>query len=63
MEKYLKKYDGIRVEIGATGEILKVEIMVTGTWVTNEVVLEQLNLIVAKEAFNIGKTVTITIKN
>jgi Ca-activated chloride channel family protein len=63
IEKYLKKYDGIRVEIGENGEILNVEILVNGTWITNEVVLEQLNLMIAKEAFNSGKAVTITIKN
>ncbi|MBC8756846.1 VWA domain-containing protein [Kordia sp. YSTF-M3] len=63
IKKYLKKYDGIRVEIGENGEILKVEILVNGTWIMNEVVLEQLNLMIAKEVFTIGKGVTITIKN
>ena len=62
IEKYLKKYDGIRVEIGENGELLKVEILVNGTWITNEVVLEQLLLMTVKEAFTLGKKVTITIK-
>ncbi len=63
IEKYLKKYDGVRLEISEKGDILKVEILINGTWITNEVVLEQLNLIRAKEIFTLGQKVTITFKN
>lgn len=62
IKKYLKKYDGIRVEIGEKGEILKVEILVNGTWITNEAVMEQLHVMIIKEALTIGKIVSITIK-
>jgi Ca-activated chloride channel family protein len=63
VEKYLKKYDGIRVEIAKDGTILKVEILVNGSWILNEVLLERINLLDVNEVFNLGQKVTITIKN
>ncbi len=63
IQKYLKKYDGIRVEVAKDGTILKVEILINGSWITNEVLLERINLIDIYEVFDLGKKVTITIKN
>jgi Ca-activated chloride channel family protein len=63
LEKYLNKYDGIRVKVAKNGTIIKVEILVNGVWVLNEVLMEQLNLISIEEVFAIGRKVTITIKN
>lgn len=62
IEKYLKTYEGIRVEVAKDGTITKVEILVNGSWITNEVLLERINLIDAHEVFDLGKKVTITIK-
>ena len=63
IEKYLKKYDGIRVEVDKNGTILKVEILVNGSWILNEVVLERINLLDVNEVFSFEQKVTITIKN
>ena len=63
IEKYLKTYDGIRVEISKDGTIEKVEILVNGVWITNEVLLERINLMEIQEVFTLRKKVTITIKN
>ncbi|QHI35813.1 hypothetical protein IMCC3317_11610 [Kordia antarctica] len=63
IEKYLKKYDGIRVKVAKNGTISTVEILVNGVWITNEVLLERINLITIDHVFSIGKEVTITIKN
>ncbi|MEM6720596.1 MAG: VIT domain-containing protein [Bacteroidota bacterium] len=63
IEKYLKTYDGIRVQIDKDGTILKVEILVNGSWIVNEVLLERINLFDVNEAFSLGQKVTITIKN
>ncbi|MFK7747528.1 MAG: VWA domain-containing protein, partial [Kordia sp.] len=62
VEKYLKKYDGIRVEVDKNGTILKVEILVNGSWILNEVLLERINLLDVNEVFSLGEKVTITIK-
>ncbi|EDP96129.1 VIT and VWA domain-containing protein [Kordia algicida OT-1] len=62
IEKYLKTYDGIRVEVAKDGTIVKVEILINGSWITNEVLLERINLMDAHEVFDLGKKVTITIK-
>lgn len=62
IEKYLKKYDGIRVEIAKDGTIKKLEILVNGSWIVNEVLLERINLIDVYEVFNVGKAITVTIK-
>jgi Ca-activated chloride channel family protein len=63
VEKYLKKYDGIRVEVAKDGTILKVEILINGSWILNEVLLERMNALDVDEIFNLGQKVTITIKN
>ncbi|WP_053002624.1 VIT and vWA domain-containing protein [Kordia jejudonensis] len=63
IKKYLKKYDGIRVQVTKDGTIVKVEILINGSWITNEVLLERINLIDIYEAYDFGKKVTITIKN
>lgn len=63
IEKYLKKYDGIRVEVDKNGTILKVEILINGSWILNEVLLERINLLDVNEVFSLGQKVTITIKN
>ena len=63
IEKYLKKYDGIRVKIDKDGTILKVEILISGSWIVNEVLLERINLLEVQEVFTIGQAVTISIKN
>ena len=63
IEKYLKTYDGIRVQIAKDGTIEKVEILINGSWIVNEVVLERINLLDANEAYHFGQKVTITLKN
>ncbi|WP_420573983.1 VIT and vWA domain-containing protein [Kordia sp.] len=62
IKRYLKTYDGIRVEVSKNGTILKLEILVNGSWITNEVLLERINLIDVQDAFNLDKKVVITIK-
>jgi len=63
VEKYLKKYDGIRVQVAKNGTILKVEILINGSWIVNEVLLERINLLDVNEVFSLGQKVTVTIKN
>lgn len=63
IEKYLAKYDGIRVHLDAKGTIYKVEILVNNTWITNEVLLEKILTITDVETFSKGKKVVITIKS
>jgi Ca-activated chloride channel family protein len=63
IEKYLKTYDGIRVQIAKDGTIEKVEILINGSWIVNEVLLERINLLDANEAYHFGQKVTITLKN
>lgn len=63
IEKYIKTYDGIRVQIAKDGTIEKVEILINGSWIVNEVVLEQINLLDVNEAYHFGQKVTITLKN
>ncbi|PTX62324.1 Ca-activated chloride channel family protein [Kordia periserrulae] len=63
IKKYLKTYDGIRVEIAKDGTIVKVEILINGSWILNEVLLERINLLDVNEAYHFGQKVTITLKN
>ena len=63
LEKYLAKYDGIRVYLDSNGAIYKVEILVNNTWITNEVLLEKLLEIKDIETFSNGKKIIITIAN
>ncbi|MEM6686045.1 MAG: VIT domain-containing protein [Bacteroidota bacterium] len=62
IEKYLKTYDGIRVQIAKDGTILKVEIRINGSWIVNEVLMEHINLLDANVEYSLGEKVTVTIK-
>ena len=50
------------VQIDKDGTILKVEILINGSWIVNEVLLERINLLDAVEVYNLGQKVSITIK-
>lgn len=63
IQKYLKKYDGLRVSVNTKGIIYKIEVLVDGVWVSNEVLLEKILKISVKETLTIAKNVTITLKN